>query len=434
MKDILLPVAIISICITALHCGIIENDVSNFGRSRNETGTWKRKDNGKPGESPEINVRGDTIVYLTTVEYENGYHWQQDADGENAPFTINVYRNDDKILEVNGGPGTTIASHPDMHRFANGHLYTDYSTINETIISQDGQELFRYKGREMICGFLAREDGIYTLGQNRNGKGLTFRRNGETLYSNDSGIVLGDISNPCGDSGALYEANGDIVFMFNIITKYDGGDIHSLYIVRNGIQQQVETNRNINGIYDARLIDGVIYIAGNLKYNDGNPVLSFGNELVKYGSGISNVQNCRILWTGTDVFLKADFINDPGRSRTSFLWDSNGKHITRLPSGTWVYDFYVEGESYAYVYTEGDMTGSLFVSVHAGTEDGRHSLAANGKYKFMSSSCAALKNSIFCIGLSSATEGGHSLLIVNSETRALEINGFISSVDVEITG
>jgi hypothetical protein len=60
-----------------------------------------------------------------------------------------------------------------------------------TVITCDGAELFRFEGRESIQGFLVREDGVHTLGQDRDGDGFTYRIDGRVAYRSETGAVLG---------------------------------------------------------------------------------------------------------------------------------------------------------------------------------------------------------------------------------------------------
>ena len=60
-------------------------------------------------------------------------------------------------------------------RIREGHLYTDNLDGTETVIRRDGEELFRYPGRESLRGFLLVGGKVHTLGQNLDGDGFAYR-------------------------------------------------------------------------------------------------------------------------------------------------------------------------------------------------------------------------------------------------------------------
>lgn len=142
-------------------------------------------------------------VWLTAVRYPDGFDWERDTCAVEGTVWIDLYRDGKRILSVAAGESV----HPDMHRFLGGHLYTDASTDTETVVRQDGNELFRFPGREALRGFLVREDGIHTLGQDRDGDGFSYRVDGRIVFRSETGTVLGtpDGSGP----GALTEDGED---------------------------------------------------------------------------------------------------------------------------------------------------------------------------------------------------------------------------------
>ena len=108
-------------------------------------------------------------VYLTAVRFPDGYAWDLDTCAVEGEVWIDLYRDGEKVRSIPAGASV----HPDMHRYLGGHLYTDWSTDTETFVAREGTELFRFEGREALRGFLVREDGVHTLGQDRDGNGFT---------------------------------------------------------------------------------------------------------------------------------------------------------------------------------------------------------------------------------------------------------------------
>lgn len=141
-------------------CSLFDSEDLILRKRRDETGSWMGSGPKKERNHDEL-IPGDTTVYVSAVEFPKDYCWQKDSVGENRPFSLVLYRNFKKVLSVRGGG--IVSSDPDMHWIIGGHLYAEYSTSTETIVSIDGKEKIRYEGREMIRGLLDREDGFYTL-------------------------------------------------------------------------------------------------------------------------------------------------------------------------------------------------------------------------------------------------------------------------------
>lgn len=425
---------ITALCISLLishACRLLDKDDLIPRKSRAEAGEWIGGRPLRQGKGPD-EVIADTVVYVSAVEFPADYHWQRDTIGENRIFHISLYRNMKKILSVKGGPGTFISSDPDMHRILDGHIFTDYSTQGETVICRDGKELFRYPGREMICGFMAEEDGIYTLGTNRKGKGLSFRKDGAEIFSDEEGIPFGEMSCASSSTGGLYDIDGQVSFCYQIPGQALLMRKTRLFLVRSGVPEEVQLSQEISQIYDARVIDGTICLAcaqtGSWRY----PVLYAGQDVVtmplKSGQRIAN---CRLRWSGDDIYLKTDYSYDTWNTTSSCMW--NIKKDDFVPaSGARVYDYYIDGRNIGYVYA--DANESRIMTRFMADDEHDYRFSTPGKFCFMSSSCAALCGTSFYAGLSSMTKGGHPLIVHNSMATDIPVNGFITSVSVSAGG
>lgn len=411
-------------------CGMLDTEEMILSNRRCDIGEWIGKKPGTDNPADAGDLR-DTTVFITTVEFPDDYFWQRDTAGENRIFNITVYREGDRILSVKGGPGTNISSDPDMNRFIDGHLYSDYSSGTETIISRDGKEMFRYEGREMLCGFIVKENDIYTLGQNRSGNGLSFRKNGETLFSTENGIVIGELYCPDSKGGGLHETDaGDILFYY----KTDGLPAlllkTRLFAVKNGVEEELALDPNITKIYDARIISETLYIAcaeqGLWKY----PILYIGGRSLSLSMSAGYaLANCRLRRSGEDVYLKTDFSYDSWQTAYSAVWDSRG--VRTGPDRSFIYEFYTEKDSYAYIYTD---NGGKNIRINFTADDEHaYSFISESGYKFLGSGSAAICGDRFYAGLASMQKGGHPLIVYNGTASSLKINGFISGIDI-LTG
>ncbi len=398
-------------------------------KHRNETGIW----NGGRNDTAEDTIIADTAVYVTTVEFPDDYFWQKDTVGEGRTFKLCLYANGKKILSLNGGPEYEIGADPDMHRVIDGHLYSDWSGIANTVILEDGKKLFQYEGREMLCGFLKKDGAVYTLGQNRGGKGVALRRNGETLFRDDTGIAIGEMSCPCSESGGLYSVDsGDIVFFYQVPVQSALKQKFRLFKVVNGVPEELELSSEIEKIHDVRIIDGEMYIACNRNDKDHTPALYYGESTVSWKTLDYALANFRLRWTpGGRVCVRLDFSADKWKNSRSVLLGMRKESIT-VRGGGLAYDFYPTEEGYAYV-SANEYEESVFTSFLR--DDGsKFEYETPGASCFMGSMCATVCGDKFYAGLSSLDKFGTPVLVVNGKATTLDINGYISGVKVIAPG
>ena len=172
-------------------------------RSSHEPGSGRRTD------STATAPPSGEHVYLTAVRFPEGYAWELDTCAVDGEVWIDLYRDGEKVRSIPAGASV----HPDMHRYLGGHLYTDWSTDTETVVARDGAELFRFEGREALRGFLVREDGVHTLGQDRDGNGFTYRIDGRVVYRSETGTVPGGPDTPGAAGGAFTEFGEDVFYV-----------------------------------------------------------------------------------------------------------------------------------------------------------------------------------------------------------------------------
>ena len=154
-------------------------------RSALEPGSHSRSDTSSIQEKTPSGEH----VYLTAVRFPEGFNWELDTCAVDGTVLIDLYRDGEISRSVPAGESL----YPDRHRAAGGHLYADYTTASQTVVTRDGTELFRFDGREALKGFLVREDGVHTLGQDCDGKGFTYRVDGRTVYRSETGEGLGSL-------------------------------------------------------------------------------------------------------------------------------------------------------------------------------------------------------------------------------------------------
>lgn len=141
----------------------------------------------------ETDADGQSHLYLSGVRYPDGYDWRKDERKGSVECTLFLLRDGEPLLELPVGTGYQLASDPDMHRIVRGHLYTEYSTESETIVSRDGEECYRVSGRERLRGLQVRGKELFTLCESRSGGAWTLRRDGSE-YIRGEGSVLHDLA------------------------------------------------------------------------------------------------------------------------------------------------------------------------------------------------------------------------------------------------
>lgn len=398
-------------------------------KHRNDTGDWKgrRQDNGSTLYGK------DTVVYVTAVEFPDDYFWQRDTVGEGRKFKLCLYADGKKILSLNGGPGYEISADPDMHRVLDGHLYSEWSGTSNTVILEDGKRLLQYPGREMICGFLKMDGAIYTLGQSRNGKGVSLRRNGEVLFEDAEGIAIGDMSNPCSESGGLYmTGTGDMVFFYQIPGKSALKQKVRLFKVCNGVPEELELSPEIEKVHDVRIINGEMYVACCKNDNDRTPAVYYGEKVISWKNANCDISNFRLRWTpGGKVFVRLDYSWDGWRSAASSFLGMNDE-VVDAAGHNMAYDYYLSGESYACV-AENGIAGRILTYFMRDDETAFRYETTAGSC-FMNSLCATISGDKFYAGISSLEKFQPPLLLVNDKVSELKINGYISGVKVLVNG
>lgn len=193
----------------------------------------------EPSDSSE--TEPTIFIYASAVISPDGYDWRQDSTFGAAGNRLALFRNGDEILSLDTGREHLISSDPDCHHIINGHLYTEYTTDNETVIKRDGDELFRFLGKERMKGMIPVGDCLYTLGQDSDGDGFSLRLDGSPLFVKEVGTVCGGFNDCNYDrAGALYYSFGNICFDY----YYGNKKRH----VRNGVEK-----RESDGICSSRI-------------------------------------------------------------------------------------------------------------------------------------------------------------------------------------
>ena len=306
-------------------------------RSSHEPGAgWRRADSIASAPSGEH-------VYLTAVRFPDGYAWDLDTCAVDGEVWIDLYRDGERVRSIPAGASV----HPDMHRYVGGHLYTDYSTAAETVVSRDGAELFRFEGREALRGFLVREDGIHTLGQDRDGDGFTYRIDGRIVYRSETGMLLGSPDGAGAPGGALTEYGEDDVFYACCLPTERGKEYH---VMRNA--ERFRTFPIGDGTREILVVDGIV---SRVQSKPRGLVLEVDGKAFPLGlGGGESCLWCRMAaWNGDILALIC--AKGTGGKRY-FLQTADGQRFTPA-SGETVSDLLSDGKRMGWTVSDGK--GSL---------------------------------------------------------------------------
>ena len=347
-------------------------------------------------------------IYLTAVRFPDGYAWQEDTCAVEGPVWIDLYRDGSLVRSIPAGGSV----HPDMHRYKGGHLYTDCSSGTETVVSRDGAELFRFEGREVLRGFLVREDGVHTLGQDRDGEGFTYRVDGRIVFRSETGAVLGRPDDPGAPGGALAEYGDNVCYTCRLPSERGpqyrvmlGGEV--LHTLQEG-----------NGVLAFGFLNGKqcrVQTTGRTRFmfvDDKSTNLSVrGGESIVW---------CRMTAWEEEVLVL--FCTSSSAGRRYFLQASDGRTF-QGSQGETVEEVLTDGKQAGWTVTGG--RGDL---LRIRWSDGTATEAAGGY--LVSGHCALLRNGHLLLALT-GRDGAPNRFQQDSETTDIPFNGYFTSVTVE---
>ena len=349
------------------------------------------------------------VCYVTAFEYQKDYNWRSDQERETVKCSLIVYADEVPIMKLPVGSAYEIGSDPDMHRILQRHLYTDYSTESETIIKKDGVELYRYSGREAICGMEIMGEDIYALGQSRTGQGFSYRRNGEVVLKREYATVIGRLIND----------NGSLCFAFCEPIQNADRPVSRYYSSVDGRISQVAVREDIKTIWDILVCQNeTIYVASLVGFDV--PVLCVGEKMtaLEMPSGAS-LLSCGVFKTGDRIGVEGVCQMHPG-VRQNIVW-VDGAVLSCFVGVDSIsaLDTYDDGVFCAMNPLSGSQSGLLYRSGEG--------MAMPKGYAVMGIDAVRVIDGIMYVGLSSI-DGRKPLIWKDGVVDSLDINGYISSI------
>ena len=360
-----------------------------------------------PGTSDGV---GRKVWYAVGVDYPDGYDWREDTQKGSVKCSLVVFANGVPMMKVPVGDEYEVSADPDMHRMIGNSLYTDYSTAGETAIKKNGTQLFRYAGREMILDMVAEGDDVYTLGQDRDGGGFAFRKNGEILLERSNGYTFQRIQR-C-DAGWC--------FAFCETISSGKGEVERYFIYAGGTVSQVAVREDMKKVWDVMMCDGKICFVSSM-VGVALPVLVSGEEMKMLGLPAgAEVESIRFV-TGSGLVMEG-IISQKGKDLFSGLWKES--QLVKMFSPGYTVVSMCSSEDDICCVLNGPASANNGVIYRFGELS-----QIPSQYMSMGGRSMALVDGILYVGLTSES-GNAAAVWVDNEMKPLKINGFISHISV----
>ena len=383
--------------------------------SLSETGPGIRQPGGDIWRNPAFNADSvnaeKKICYVTGLDYPEGYNWMADPEKGTVKCSLVVFAEGRPVMKLPVGKEYHVSPDPDMHRIIEGHIYTDYSTETETIIKKDGQELFRYPGREMILGMTIMESDVYTLGKPRSGEGFTYRKNGEPVVERSIGYAF----------PRLQHEGDTLFFAFSEPIEAVGTSHERYYHVRNGRISQVAVREDVTKVWDIIRHNGKTCYLASLT-GIPSPVAVDGTRMkaLEYSQGM-NMLASRLFSAGE--YLGVEGICTSGSAYSSSLW-KDGVRYRQFP-GNMVTNGICTSQDGICCMLNPAKAGGNGIIFRCG-----ESLTMPSGYASMGNSPIDMMDGILYAGLSSL-KGNRPILWKDGKTTELDINGMICTLTVD---
>lgn len=379
----------------AVSCGL---DEVGEGTHTNPEGIWNGQEPGP---------QGTEHCYFTVMEYPDGFDWRSEQFPEDARCFLTVYADSIPVRKIPAGKGTEISLDPERHRLFSGHVYTDYTDGNVTVIRKDGKELLRWQGNELVTDMVVADDTVYTLSVPVNGTGFRYRVNGKPLVQRDAGRCFGHLRNHC-DTVAFCFSQPDPSSSALIPEK--------LYSSKNGKVEKVEVADSLVKIWDMMVYEGEVCIIASVQGRKGP--LMFGEDSHWRISYVLGSELIDFRFTDTDVLCIDVLCCQYGDKITGMLCkgflDSAMCALWRTISACQVNE---DGYYYVSNDTEAGNNGKIL-------RNGQEYRMPAG-YAVMGISPVAVKDGDMYVGLSSRS-GGRPSIWMNGSMTDLDINGYIA--------
>lgn len=195
-------------------------------------------------------VPGSTCVWICGVEFPAGYDWRRDVIKTDVEANIFLIRDGEKVFSLPVKPSKKTTTEPNKHHFLHDAIYCEYCDTSGTYLLRNGKTYARFPGQWQLIGLLEKDSKIHSLWRAQKGRGIMLAEDETIKTSRMSAEAIGSLtSTPFWPTGALYESKGKICY--NYIAEDS-----SHHVIRDGTDEHVWMNSDVQTLYDVRVIDG----------------------------------------------------------------------------------------------------------------------------------------------------------------------------------
>ena len=210
------------------------------------------EDDNRVRPAPIDSTRGNVTVYATALVFPDTVDWRSgNSDGGRL------------VVFKDGVPVDTIGKYldpaePERIHFQEGHVWTDYTDGFETVIACDGQYLFSFPGEEKLMGFLVAGGEVHTLGQHPGG-GVSYRVNGQEVFSSASGLVVSGALSPDWEGGALFRDETGVYYCYALPVSTETDQMWEYRVMKGAEVLKMIPAMTGTRLYDIRAYGGNVY-------------------------------------------------------------------------------------------------------------------------------------------------------------------------------
>lgn len=346
----------------------------------------------------------DTVIHICGVSVPESYDWVRDTalgNGEGEVFLLENYR---KKVSLKSGYSYGISPDPDSHHIIGGDLYTDFSFASETVLKRNGEELFRYEGRERIHWILPDGEVLRTLGIGRSGDGFSLRENGEPVLVREHGTIVHGLHSDSGHNYFLY--------------KRVSAGISTIFLVEDGLESPVFNPETDGEISDMVIWKQELHIL--YRCNNGFRVRSSNWDL--------NTKMLEYQWTELHFVLTEEgpFVSGTAENARTYTTQT----IMCGPDGRkWLFSkpgckvLYDGEDSVAYCDS-----GNGYV-VEFPNQTKWNELE---NLRIMGDACADYKGGTFALALSSNNGKSSPVVRIDGKEKSIKTHGYLSGISITL--